>query len=251
MPPSWAPIPDTADRFSTGIPDFDRLLGGGPRRGSMALFHIDETVEPADRAQLLTPLLLNFLHHSNGILAVLPSRESPHAFRAHFLRWVSRRRFDARVRVVDYVGEDTEAPYVVDLSKSWGSRRAKSRPAAPTKAMKQMMNAESAVRGKRSGMFLELVAFEIMDMIVGAETASRMFFHGIKRTRTVGNLCVGILRPGVGCADAVRGMADIELALHRSELGLLVRGIRPAFANHLVLADPHRGEPYVSFLPAP
>ncbi|MCI4320069.1 MAG: hypothetical protein L3K23_08075 [Thermoplasmata archaeon] len=248
----WKPVPDSDDRFSTGIPDFDRLLGGGFGRGSMALFHTDPTIELADRELLFTPLLLNFLHHSNGIMAVLPSRESPRTFRAHLLPWVGRRRFDGRVRVIDYVGEDTDAPYVVDLrlkagvepsSKAWVAHRAKQ--------MEKMQAAESAVRGARSRMFVELVAFEIMEMLMGAENAARMFFRGIKATRARGNLCLGILRPGLGCAEAVRGMADVELALHHDELGLTVRGLRPVFPSHLVTVDLARGAPHIAFVPTP
>ncbi|MCI4340739.1 MAG: hypothetical protein L3J73_05705, partial [Thermoplasmata archaeon] len=69
---TWTPIPDTADRYSSGIPDFDRLLGGGFRRGSMALLSFDATTESSDRELLVTPTLLNFLYQSNGVMAVRP-----------------------------------------------------------------------------------------------------------------------------------------------------------------------------------
>jgi GvpD gas vesicle protein len=248
---AWSPIPDPADRFSSGIRDLDRLLGGGFARGSMALFHTDATTEIADHELLFTPLLLNFLHQSNGIMAVLPARQSPRQFRARLLPWVGRRRFDGRVRVIDYVGEDRDAPYVVNLQPKLGvERTSKAGIAHRQKSIEMMRAAELAVRGARSRMFVELVAFEIMEMLMGPQDAARMFFHGIKTTRTRGNLCLGILRPGLGCADAVRGMADVELALHHDELGLTVRGIRPTFPSHLAVVDLARGAPHVAFLPA-
>jgi hypothetical protein len=247
----WTPIPDPPDRFSTGIPEFDRLLSGGFPRGGMALFQFDETVTPSDRELLMTPTLLNFLGQSNGIMAVLPARESPHEFRSQLTRWVTRRLFDTRVRVVSYVGEDSQAPYVVEL-KIRGPRPITTKEKRDSAlAIKRLAQAERAVRGARSRMYLELIAFEIMDMIAGSDTASRMFFFAIKRIRQVGNLCIGILRPGLGCADAVRGMADLEFAVHRDEVGLTVRGIRPPFASHRVLPDPRRGVPWVSFIPIP
>lgn len=248
----WSPTPDTKENFSSGILDLDRLLGGGYRRGSMALFQVDETIEPSDLELLFTPTLLNFLYQSNGVIAVLPSRMSPHEFRTHLSRWVTRRRFDTRVRIISYVGEDTEAPYVVDLRGVAGGsdKDTKAARAKVAKAMERMSAAERAARGARNRMFLEVVSFEIAEMMVGPQTASRMFFHGIKRVRGVGNLCIGILRPGLGCADAVRGMADIELALHHGELGLVVRGIRPRFPDRLVIPDAQRNEPYVTLLPA-
>ena len=246
----WTIVPDTPERFSSGIPHLDRLLGGGFPRGSMALLSLDHSVEPGDRELLLTPTILNFLYQSNGIIAVLPSRESPHRFRSHLTQWVSRKRFDTRVRVIDYVGEDSEAPYVVSLQvksttersrqelKSERDRSERERRAKRNQDIEKMGKAEAAARGARSRMFLELMAFEIMEMTVGPQVASRMFLHGIKRTRMVGNLCLGLLRPGLGCADAVRGMADLELAVTRTSQGLLLRGIRPAFPDQLVLVDP-------------
>lgn len=248
---AWTPLPDTPERFSSGIPDFDRLLGGGYPRGAMTLFELDSSVESADRALLMTPTYLNFLYQSRGLLAVLPSRESPHEFRAHLTKWVSRRRFDTRVRVVEYIGEDDELPYVVTLKDSLRSpKTGKTRDKVREAGMKKMVEAEKAVRGVRSKPFIETVSFEIMDMLMGPETATKMFFHGIKRARMVGNLVLGILRPGVGCADAVRGMADVVVGVGHTELGVTVRGIRPAFPMHLAVVDPRAGEPHVAFLPA-
>ncbi|MCI4326512.1 MAG: hypothetical protein L3K16_02590 [Thermoplasmata archaeon] len=247
---TWTPISDTDERFSSGVPEFDRLLGGGFRRGSHALFEVDGTIGPDDRSLLFTPLYLNFLYQSRGILAVLPARETPHGFRADLTRWVSRRRFDSRVRIVVYVDEDSDAPYVVDLSKSHLNLPPARKKKASQDAMAKMVVAEKAVRGVRGKPFVESNSFEIAEMLFGSDIATRMFFHGIKRARIVGNLVLGYLRPGLGCADAVRGNADVVLGLHRSDLGLEVRGIRPSFPAHLVVADPKLGAPHVSFVPA-
>jgi len=226
----------------------------------MTLLELDSSVEPADRALLMNPTYLNFLYQSRGILAVLPARESPHEFRARLTQWVSRRRFDTRVRIVEYIGEDDEFPYVVSMKEATRRMRPGGGAAAPAQEkrrnkqrdadMEKMVKAEVAVRGARSKPFLETVSFEICDLLFGSDTASRMFFHGIKRARMVGNLALGILRPGVGCADAVRGMADAVVAVGRNELGVTVRGIRPVFPLHLAVVDPRLGAPHVSFLPA-
>jgi hypothetical protein len=77
-----------------------------------------------------------------------------------------------------------------------------------------------------------------------------MFLHGIKRTRSVGNLCLGLLRPGLGCGDAVRAMADIEIGLHHDRAGLVLRGIRPEFPGHVVAIDPKSGAPHLSLTAA-
>lgn len=238
----WTPVDDRPGRYSSGIPDFDGLLDGGFRQGSLALFELDEHVATEELDRLLAPTLLNFLHHSRGIIAVLPARDSPAGFRQRLLRHTSRRRFDSRVRVVDYVGESDPAPYVVDLTRATDPKRAKV-------LMARMAAAERAAQGVRGKSFLELNAFEILETIAGPETAARMYLHGIKRARAVSNLVIGLLRPGLKIAEAVRAMADVELSLSVEEVGLVLRGIQPRFPAHVVVVDRALGAPHVGFEP--
>src|SRR5208282_2125202 len=102
-------------------------------------------------------------------------------------------------------------------------------PKEQQRAMAKMVEAEKAVRGSRNKTFLELTAFEVFDTLMGPEEATRIFYFGVKRTRQLGNLGVGLLGPGVGCAAGVRSMTESEFALHRDEVGLIIRGVRPAF----------------------
>jgi len=247
----WAPTRDPEGRFSSGIPDFDRLLGGGYRRGSFSLVSVDESVLREDIDLLLFPTYLNMLYQSRGIVAVLPSNDSPHDFRARLTRFVTRRRFDSRVRVMDYVGEDSDAPYVVSFYHQDGRDPNKSGPIERKKAMAKAQAGESAAKGTGNRPFLELVALEIFETLMGAEAAAKTYFHGVKRTREVGNLGLGILGPGLGCAASMRRMADVEFALHRDEVGLSVRGVHPAFARHVVAPDPAAGAPHVALVPPP
>lgn len=246
---AWIPIRDPETYFSTGIIDFDRLLGGGFQRGSVALFGLDETVGREDLDLLLLPTLLNFLYQSRGIIAVLPSRDSPHDFRARLTQFVTRRRFDSRVRVVDYVGEDEGHSYVVSMKGM--HRPSQLRKKEIASAVAKLEVAERAAAGSRKNPIIELTAFEVFETLMGVDTALRMYFHGIKRVRMVGNLGIGLLGPGLGCAAGVRRMVDSEFALHRDEVGLVIRGIRPSFPGHVVTVDSKASPPHVAFVPRP
>ena len=249
-PGGWKPIPDPKDRYSTGIPDFDRLLGGGFQRGSMALIAMDETVGTDDLDLLLFPTFLNLLYQSRGFIAVLPSRDSPHDFRARLTRFVTRRRFDSRVRVIDYVGEDEGPPYVVNLKvMRQDGKQSPTNAKAREQAMGKMEEAERAAQGTRQKSFLELNAFEVLDVLVGGDKAAQMFFYGVKRARHVGNLVIGLLGPGLRCSAAVRRMADTEFELHHDEVGLIIRGVRPSFPSCVVTSNFQAGRPHVAFVP--
>jgi len=251
-PAAWQPVDDPDGLFSTGTPDFDRLLGGGFRRGSLALFGIDETVGLEDLDLLLFPTYLNFLYHSRGVLAVLPSRDSPHAFRGRLTRFATRRRFDSRVRVIDYIGEDEGLSYVVNIRTTQDEPRPRaSKQKERQVAIGQVVEAERAVQGGRKNPFIELHAFEVFDTLMGTEKALKMFYYGIKRIRNIGNLGLGLLGPGLGCSAGVRRMSDTEFALHREDVGLIVRGVRPAFPGYVVTEDRVAGAPHVVFVPRP
>jgi hypothetical protein len=247
----WTPLPDPDGYYSSGIPDFDRLLGGGFLRGTATLFSMDESVGLEDLDLLLFPTILNFLYQSRGMIAVLPSRDSPHGLRARLTRFATRRRFDRRVRVVDYIGEDEGLSYVVNLANS--SHESPREPTAKQRerAVAKMEEAERAAQGNRKNPIIELMAFEVADTLMGTETALRMFFSGIKRARHVNNLLIGLLGPGLGCAAGVRRMTDTEFALHREDLGLIIRGVRPAFPSFVVTEDTTKRSPHVAFVPRP
>ncbi len=249
----WTPTPDPDDRFSTGVPDFDRLLDGGFGRGTMALFLLDETVRREDLDLLLFPTLLNMLYHSRGIIAVLPARDSPHDFRARLTRYVTRRRFDSRVRVMDYIGEDKGPPYVVTVGDGSlpGDDARRKNPKVRKAALAKVVQAEREAQGGRGKPFVELFAFEVFETLMGAEAALRLYYQGIKRVRQLGNLGLGVLGPGLGCAAGVRRMVDTEFSLHRDEVGLLIKGLNPGFPTCVVTPDPVRGLPHVAFVPRP
>ncbi|HYB78360.1 MAG TPA: gas vesicle protein GvpD basic region 2 domain-containing protein [Thermoplasmata archaeon] len=250
--PPWTPIRDPDGRYSTGIRDFDHLLDGGFPRGCLALYRMDDTVTRTDLDLLLFPSLLNLLYQSRGVLAVLPSRDSPREFRSRLTRYVTRRRFDSRVRIIDYVGEDEGPKYVVSLKFVGEDEAAHKRGARVRSAdVAKMEAAERAVQGHRRRAFLELYSFEVLDTLVGPEQARRMFFVGIKRARSVGNLMIGLLGPGLASEAGVRRMADLEFELHRGDLGLTIRGVQPSFAPHLVTPDRSDAMPHVSFAPSP
>jgi len=246
----WHPIPDPDGRFSSGVPAFDRLLGGGFKRGSMVVYDIDESVGVEDLDLILFPTFLNFLYQSRGMVGILPSRDSPHEFRARLTRYVTRRRFDSRVRIFDYVGEDRGLSYVVGIGDPDADiLHPRSNPKLRKASVAKAVAAEKTAQGGRSKPFIELVAFEVFDTLLGSENATKAFFHGIKRVRQQGNLGLGILGPGLGCAAGVRRMADVELSLHREDVGLMIRGLRPQFSRHVVATEGSSGPPHVAFVP--
>ncbi len=227
-PNGWRPIEDSPEAYSSGTPALDRLLGGGYPRGGLALLHADPAVAPDDLDLLVAPTVLNFLHHSRGAMVLLPPRDDPTSFRRRLTRFTTRRRFDTRIRIVDYSGAFDQLPYVTTIERGTKDRKID---------LAKFGAAERAASGGRGRPYLELHAITLLELLVGAEKAARMIYFGVQRAQRVGNLILGILSPGLGCAPIVRAMAKVELAVDRGPRGVTVRGLRPEFPAHRLARD--------------
>jgi hypothetical protein len=91
----------------------------------------------------------------------------------------------------------------------------------------------------------ELVAVGNLEQLFESEVVSRMLGHEVKRSRTVGNLNLALLRPGLQIEEAVRSMADVDLSLQRGLEGIRLEAHRPSFAGRWLAPDPLRGAPSV------
>jgi hypothetical protein len=111
--------------------------------------------------------------------------------------------------------------------------------------------ADRAAQGGRQKPIVELTAFAVFETRMGVEKALKTYYYGIKRVRAVGDLRVGLLGPGLGCAAGVGRLADAEFSLHRDDVGLLIKGSNPSFPTHVVAPDPSTGVPHVAFVPRP
>jgi GvpD gas vesicle protein len=221
--------PETPGYFSSGIADLDALLGGGYGPGRVVAVVGDDTVRGEDFFLLGLPPVLNFLALRRGAIVVPPAGVPADQVRTRAIQYISSSTFDARARVIDYTAVQASGTWMVPMGR-YGR----------DDAMRAMVAAERAVAGNPRSPFVELMALDTMEGIVGAETAVRMFFNGIQRTKAVGNLGLVWVRSTSAGRDAITGMADDYFALSREGERVVLRGIRPAFeARAIVWAERH------------
>ncbi|MCI4348706.1 MAG: hypothetical protein L3J93_00580 [Thermoplasmata archaeon] len=237
-PSVWRPVSDPERFYSTGIPDFDRLLEGGFRRGSFNAFEIDMNVGIDDYYMLFTPTFLNFLTQSRGIIAVLAAGESPEKLRDTLVRQTAPNVFDQRVRIVDYTASETEESYIVPMAH-YGREE----------ATQVMVTAEKAVRGPQQKPFLEYTSFDTLESLMGDQVAIRMYFHGVRRTKLVGNLGIGLLKPGLLVASEILNMMDTYFRVTNIDNAPCIYGIRPRTTIYSISYDPQAGSPHAKLTP--
>ncbi|MCI4360279.1 MAG: hypothetical protein L3J91_01100 [Thermoplasmata archaeon] len=234
----WRPVPDPEKYYSTGIPDFDALLGGGFRRGSFNAFEADVNVGIDDYYELFTPTFLNFLTQSRGIIAVLAAGESPEKLRETLVRHTPPNVFDTRVRIADYTANETEESYIVPMARF--NRE---------EAMRAMTTAEKAARGPEQKPFLEYTAFDTLESLMGDQVAIRMYFHGVQRTKLVGNLGIGLLKPGLLVSSEILNMMDTYFRIINIDNAPCIYGIRPRTTIYSISVDSERGPPHAKLTP--
>ena len=235
---AWKPLPDPERYYSTGIPDFDTLLGGGFRRGSVNAFEVDVNVGIDDYYMLFTPTFLNFLAQGRGIIAVLAAGESPEKLRDTLVRHVPPNQFDTRVRIPDYTANETEDPYILPMARF-----------GRDEAMRAMVTAEKAVAGPDRKPFIEYTAFDTFESLMGDQVAIRMYFQGLSRTKHVGNLGIGLLKPGLLVSSEILNMVDTYFRIINIDNAPCLYGIRPRTLIYAISQDPEKGGPHATLTP--
>ncbi len=235
---AWAARPDPDRYYSTGIPDFDTLLGGGLRRGSFNAFEVDVNVGVDDYYMLFTPTFLNFLGQGRGMIAVLAAGESPEKLRESLVRYVPTHHFDTRVRIPDYTISETEEPYILPMARF-----------GRDEAMRAMVTAEKAAAGPDRKPFIEYMAFDTFESLMGDQVAIRMYFSGVSRTKHVGNLGIGLLKPGLLVSSEILNMMDTYFRIVNIDNAPCIYGIRPRTTIYAISPDPEKGVPHAVLTP--
>jgi len=235
---TWTATSDPERFYSTGIPDFDALLGGGFRRGSFNAFEVDVNVGVDDYYMLFTPTFLNFLCQGRGMIAVLAAGESPEKLRESLVRHVPAHHFDTRVRVPDYTISETEEPYILPMARF-----------GRDEAMRAMVTAEKAAAGPDRKPFIEYMAFDTFESLMGDQVAIRMYFSGVSRTKHVGNLGIGLLKPGLLVSSEILNMMDTYFRIVNIDNAPCIYGIRPRTTIYAISPDPEKGPPHAVLTP--
>ena len=236
--PAWRPLSDPERFYSTGIPDFDALLGGGFRRGSFNAFEVDVNVGIDDYYTLFTPTVLNFLSQGRGMIAVLAAGESHEKLRETLTKHVPSHVFDTRARIVDYAASETDLPYVVPMAR-YGREE----------AQKAMTAAEKASGGPDRKPFLEYTAFDTLESLMGDQAAIRLYFYGVQRTKLNGNLGIGLIKPGLLVSSEILNMMDSYFRIINIDNAPCIYGIRPRTTIFSISVDPDKGSPHAKLTP--
>ncbi|MCL4324960.1 MAG: hypothetical protein M1144_05815 [Candidatus Thermoplasmatota archaeon] len=236
----WQPVTDSTTHFSSGVPDIDALMGGGYKRGSYNAFDIDINVSIDDYYHLFIPTFLNFLSQGRGLMGVLAGGESPDRLKELITQHVSSSVFDSRVRIIDYTATEASASYILPFGRI--SSRAD--------AQRAYEEIERAVRGgQEKSPYIEYTAFDTLEYQQGDNVAITGLFQAVQRTKIMGNLGIGLLKPGLMVTSEIINMMDTYFRVVNIDDSPCIYGIRPRTLIYAIGIDEQKGPPHVSLTP--
>jgi KaiC/GvpD/RAD55 family RecA-like ATPase len=234
----WEPRSDPEGFYSTGIPDFDTLLGGGFRRGSYHVFEVSEDVTNEDYFAIIRPILLNFIAQGRALFSLLSGGDHPETLRNDLIRFIDPETFDSKVRIPDYFLQESKEKYVMAL----GGKTAQEN-------LKLWMEAMQVLRGPKNRPIIEFTGFDTLEYIRGGDVAVKMLLNAVAKMKISEDLGIGILKPGLKVTQEIINMADTYFKVVSIDKCPCIYGVKPKTIIHAIVGDEEKGAPHVKLMP--
>ena len=235
-PERSALISHNENTYSTGIPDLDRIIGGGAEKGALLLIDVDSNVPPHWMRLLLNIIRTNFVNQG-GTCIILPTGGYSSENVADALRpLVGSAALDERVRIAAYSRNATQKEWRVQLS---GQLQEDLRTFARIWAPMARNTAGTLVS----------VSLDRLVAVYGDDLALPGFTEIAEGIRDAGALqiCTSSLPTKVR-QDTLRN-ADYHLKVQNEGGSLLVYGIKPFTPAYAAKSDYEKGYPTMSLVP--
>jgi len=234
----WEPVDDPEGMFSTGIKDMDDLLGGGFERGSYNVFEVKEDVSTEEYMNVIRPILLNFLTHDRGILAILSGGTHADNLRNDLTKHVNVDRFDEKFRIVDYFTPSSDKPYMMALGGK-----------SPDE-LGQIYNQNiTEIKGEENKPILDYAGFDTLEYLRGDEIAIKELLEAVANTKVTNNLGIGITKHGLKLSSEIKNMADAYFVISSINNTPCLYGVKPKTGLYAVVPDEEKGSPHIQLIP--
>lgn len=230
VPECWAAIPDSDGRVSSGIVDFDRLLGGGLEKGSITLIELGEGISTEFTKMLETSFVSNFVSLGRGVMWVPHRKASADSARAQIVRVVENRAFDRLVRIPVSANQLTtlEGKYIMAVEGSDAS------------ADLSWKSIEYSLHGAEMPL-LSLVGFDTMESIYGSGLMDQIMGH-LASIKANGGVFVGITSPSARSTERLADLANIHIKIDRIGGTIIIYGEEPfTGCNAITYGDDEKG----------
>ncbi len=237
IPQPWKLVPNQDDLYSSGIPDLDKLLGGGFKKGSYNVIDVEENVSLEEYFSIIRPLLINFLSHGLGIFGILTGGNTAEKLRNDLVRFIPEDIFDSKVRIGDHLLEETDKEYLMAL----GTRNKE-------EAIRSYSEALDALRGPDDNPIMDFTGFDTIEYLRG-KVAVEQLFQAVTKIKMSQDLGIGIVKPGLDLSQEIMNMSDTYMKIIDIDKVPCIYGIKPKTGIYALVEDRELGAPHVELIP--
>ncbi len=237
----WVPVDEPDGLYSTGIPDMDRILGGGFKKGSYNVVELGPNVSLQDYYLIMRPIWLNFISYGRGIFAVPVGGSTPDNIMEEGINFLGdeaeeyARRY---VRIVDYFTEDDPRPYVLSML----GKDAEEIYEIYARNLREL-------RGDENRPIMDYAGFDTIEYLRGDAIAIRDILQTVARTKRTEDIGMCAVRPGLKLTQEIMNLADTYIRLFVKDRTLCLCGIKPKTPVYAVVVDEEKGLPYIRLEP--
>ena len=226
----FQPVQDTADRFSTGIPEFDLLLGGGYPRGSVVLVDLGEQVSFPQYRLVVDPVVWNFLAQKRGRTTIGGTGRISGTFRASSRRaGLSDDEVSSLTTYFRYVEEGSE-PQRVKLEGDFHN---------DVRAYGASVEKLAQATGQP---IIETISVDTLSSVYEVGEVMRFLDLCVRTVRERGYLLLLMLRSdGVEVRRKVKSVADMHLRMDVVQGALVLMSLKPESWLRFVQEDASMG----------
>jgi len=228
-------LPNKYEFFSSGSKAMDSLLQGGYQRGSFVLLELSDTLSPIAESYFLTPTLANFVLQGSAAFIYPSGGLNLKLFTDTLVPYIGKEDFDDRVRL--WVRSGVEENYTINYEgRNFG------------KDYELWFNSLIDIKKKTEDKpTLHIIGYDTMETCYGPIVKD--LAEQVEFAKDIGDLIIGLTKPGLQSTQSLRNMADMHLKLGEQDGSILLMGEKPKTETQVVEINMDKGSPDVVLRP--
>lgn len=205
-------------RYSSGAKCLDDVLGGGYTHGDFVLIELGHNIPPLGFSYLLGPTIENFLTQRRGVIIVVAEGHTPEMMRDVYTPLVGKKTFDKYATVVNVrvVDKAQPQPWLIDIGEE-----------DPERFIQTWRKIYLQQKDMTKAPTLITCNWDALEASFTPEAVEKIATRQISSSKSMGDLNIGIIKPGLEVAQKLRNMANVHIKVDSIAGSLILYGEKP------------------------